>query len=64
MNFETVILFTLKIRAISDFDIPCSSKSEMVFSLPVSLTFFDLLPTGLPNTTPSAFFRASASFVR
>ena len=63
MNESTVILSTPKILAISHFETFLSSSTRIVSSFPLNLTFRDFAPTGLPRTTPSAFFRARASFV-
>ena len=61
---EIVLRWTPITLAMADFVIFISSRRFTSDSRPVSLFTFDLLPFGLPSKTPSAFFRANASFVR
>ena len=66
MKRDNVFLSTLHILAILRLDTPTCNNSRIRFSLPDSLylsaAFF--FPFGRPSITPSAYFRAKASFVR
>ena len=63
INFLSVALWIFSFLAIFDLDIFLSNIPWMTSSLPDNFNFADLRPLGRPKITPSAFFRARASFV-